>query len=73
MKTRKIETYFIHYRTDQNSKFFVFAVKNCKIPEFTKEYKKLHTMLYSSLIHSCGYCDAGYYKENRDLFISNLK
>lgn len=73
MKKRKLETYFLHYRTKENSKFFVYAVRNCVIPEATKEYKKLKFWLETGIIQACGYCDSGYYKEYRDLFISNLK
>jgi hypothetical protein len=67
MKNNKL--YYLHYRTSPGSKFFVQAVRYCKYPERTKEYKKLYNWLCSGIVQACGYCDAGYYKENTDLFI----
>lgn len=69
MKLQKLRTYVIHYRTSENSKFFVQTIKACKRPETTKEYKRLHNMLYQDLIQACGYCEISYYKENINLFI----
>lgn len=72
MKRSTLKKYFLYYTTTESSKKFVYGIRNCKRPETTREYKKLHWMLYSGLIQSCGYCDEGYYTDYQDLFINNL-
>ena len=72
MKRSTLKKYFLYYTTTESNKKFVYGIRNCKRPETTKEYKKLHWMLYSGLIQSCGYCDDGYYTDYQDLFINNI-
>jgi hypothetical protein len=69
---RKEQKYFLYYRTSETSKNFVYAVKNCKIVETTKHYKKLKWMLDSNLIQACGYCTEDHYNDYLDGFINNL-
>jgi hypothetical protein len=73
MKRSTLKKYFLYYTTTESNKKFVYGIRNCKRPETTREYKKLHWMLYSGLIQSCGYCDEGYYTDYQDLFINNLR
>jgi hypothetical protein len=71
MKTKKIETYYINYRTTDKEIYFIQSIKKCKYPYLTKDYKKLKTMLDNNLVKAIGYCCEKYYLENKYEFINN--
>lgn len=73
MRKSKLDKYYLTYQTENTNLYFVYAIRICKVPEMTKEYKKLRTWLYSGIVKSCGYCTEKYYQENKHEFINNYK
>lgn len=70
----KTQKYYIYYRLDSNfyNNFnFVQAVKICKYPRQTKEYKRLKFWLDTGLIDAVGYCEESYFNENKEQFVTN--
>lgn len=70
MKTKKEQIYHIYFKiADMYSTNFVYAVRKCKNPERTKEYKRLKAWLDIGTIEACGWCDNDYFEDYKTNFI----
>jgi hypothetical protein len=69
MRKRKEQKYFLFYSIKDIDKKIVYSERNCKIPEFTREYKKMQFWLNSSFVESIGYCTLDYFEDYKYKFI----
>jgi hypothetical protein len=70
MKTPIEKTFYIYYKTIENyTNNFVYAIRKCKYPERTKEYKRLQGLLTIGTIEACGWCDNDYFEDYKTNFI----
>jgi hypothetical protein len=66
---RKQQKYFLFYSVKDIDKKIVYSEKNCKLPECTKEYKKMKFWLNSEFVESIGYCTLDYFQDHNYKFI----
>lgn len=69
MRKRKQQKYFLFYAVKDIDKRIVYSVKDCKLPEITKEYKKMKFWLNSNFVESIGYCTEDYFEDYQYKFI----
>lgn len=73
MKNRIKENFYLFYKLENSDYKFLYKVRNCKLPEQTKDYKKLQSWLNRSIVKSIGYCNQNYFNsENIDFIAPNL-
>ena len=70
MKKPIEQNFYLYYKiADTYTKNFVYAVRKCKYPERTKEYKRLRAWLNIGTIEACGWCDQNYFEDYKTNFI----
>lgn len=69
MRNKTKENFYLFYKLENNDFKFLYKVRDCKIPEKTKEYKKLQGWLDRSIIKSFGYCNQHYFNTEKIQFI----
>jgi len=70
MKNKTKQNFYFYYLLENVDSKFLYTVRNCKVPERTKQYKKLQFFLYRNIVKSIGYCDQGYFNTNSPKFIA---
>jgi hypothetical protein len=70
MKNKTKQNFYFYYLLENTDSKFLYTVRNCKVPERTKQYKKLEFFLYRNIVKSIGYCDQGYFDNNSPKFIA---
>lgn len=70
MKNKVKENFYLFYKLENTEYKFLYKVRECKIPEQTKEYKKLQNWLDRSIIKSFGYCNQHYFNTEKIEFIA---
>jgi hypothetical protein len=70
MRNKTKQNFYFYYLLQNTDSKFLYTVRNCKVPERTKQYKKLEFFLYRNIVKSIGYCDQGYFDNNSPKFIA---
>lgn len=70
MSNKTKENFYLFYKLENTEYKFLYKVRECKIPEQTKEYKKLQNWLDRSIIKSFGYCNQHYFNTEKIEFIA---
>ena len=70
MSNKTKENFYLFYKLENTEYKFLYKVRDCKIPEQTKEYKKLQNWLDRSIIKSFGYCNQHYFNTEKIEFIA---
>lgn len=68
-----MKRYYIYYRANDQKNYFVFAFRNCKRPQTTKEYKRLRDWMAIGTVDAIGWCTEDYYEDHQYKFINKLQ
>jgi hypothetical protein len=70
MKNKQKQNFYLYYLLKNSEYCFLYAVRDCKAPQQTKQYKKLKNWLNMSIVQSIGYCTNEYFEDYKKDFIS---
>jgi hypothetical protein len=70
MRNKQKQNFYLYYLLENSQYCFLYAVKNCKAPQRTKQYKKLQNWLNLRIVRSIGYCTNEYFEDYKKDFIS---
>ena len=67
-----MKRYYFYYRANDQKNYFIFAYRNCKRPQTTKQYKKLKAWLNIGTVDAIGWCTEDHYEDYQHNFVNRL-
>lgn len=71
MRNKTKQDFYLYYQLEDTNYNFLTAIRSCKSPRKTKEYKRLQNWLNMDLVKSCGWCTFEYFEDHKERFVPN--